>query len=133
MELHDFKALLSLRRRSIESYRTIRQPMRCARALVLALLAAPLVVYSRAELAGLPAGGVAGKPGAKQKVSLGDILGPVVIGKDGSTARIANWGGMTDAEKERTLRIVGARNRRRVALLRGQGKDVKLQNGREEL
>ncbi|OCH86235.1 hypothetical protein OBBRIDRAFT_738328 [Obba rivulosa] len=39
-----------------------------------------------------------------------DSLGPMVVNSDGTISRIANWQSMTDAEKERTMRVVGARN-----------------------
>ncbi|KDQ23784.1 hypothetical protein PLEOSDRAFT_1016984, partial [Pleurotus ostreatus PC15] len=39
-----------------------------------------------------------------------DELGPMVVNSDGTLSRIANWGSMTEAEKERTLRILLARN-----------------------
>lgn len=86
---------------------------------------------SNSELAGLPEGG-SGRNG-DNAVSLGDVLGPVVVGKDGSTSRIANWHTMTAGEKERTHRIIGARNRKRFAQLRAQGRDVRLSKPREEL
>ncbi|KAI0651013.1 hypothetical protein C8Q79DRAFT_875203, partial [Trametes meyenii] len=39
-----------------------------------------------------------------------DHLGPVVVNKDGTLSRVANWDSMTPIEKERTLRILLARN-----------------------
>ncbi|KAI0673265.1 hypothetical protein C8Q78DRAFT_712979 [Trametes maxima] len=39
-----------------------------------------------------------------------DHLGPVVVNKDGTLSRVANWDAMTPMEKERTLRILVARN-----------------------
>ncbi|KAG2073001.1 hypothetical protein BDR04DRAFT_1011792 [Suillus decipiens] len=39
-----------------------------------------------------------------------DILGPMVVNNDGTLSRIANWEKMTE-EKERTMRVVAARNR----------------------
>ncbi|KAL1943415.1 hypothetical protein VTO73DRAFT_4490 [Trametes versicolor] len=44
-----------------------------------------------------------------------DHLGPVVVNKDGTLSRIANWESMTPIEKERTLRILVARNQVRLA------------------
>ncbi|KAI0820132.1 hypothetical protein BC628DRAFT_1423200 [Trametes gibbosa] len=44
-----------------------------------------------------------------------DSLGPVVVNKDGTLSRIANWESMTSVEKERTLRILVARNQVRLA------------------
>lgn len=49
---------------------------------------------------------------------LTDELGPLVINKDGTTARITNWHQMTPDEKERTLRIITKRNRERLAVLK---------------
>ncbi|THV02349.1 hypothetical protein K435DRAFT_653545 [Dendrothele bispora CBS 962.96] len=39
-----------------------------------------------------------------------DALGPMVVNSDGTLSRIANWANMADAEKQRTLRVLGARN-----------------------
>lgn len=50
--------------------------------------------------------------------TLTDELGPLVINKDGTTARITNWDTMTSAEKERTIRILSKRNRERMAKLK---------------
>ncbi|KAJ1446285.1 hypothetical protein M885DRAFT_547085 [Pelagophyceae sp. CCMP2097] len=49
-----------------------------------------------------------------------DYLGPMVVGKDGTVARITNWPEMTEAERERTLRIITKRNRQRLADLKVQ-------------
>lgn len=57
--------------------------------------------------------------------SLGDQLGPLVINKDGTTARITNWQEMTDNEKETTMRIVTKRNRARLAAIKEQENDRK--------
>ncbi|PIL25657.1 hypothetical protein GSI_11407 [Ganoderma sinense ZZ0214-1] len=46
-----------------------------------------------------------------------DKLGPVVVNKDGTLSRIANWEEMTPIEKERTLRILVARNQYDVPVL----------------
>ena len=46
-----------------------------------------------------------------------DALGPVVVNSDGTIARIANWHSMTEAEQQRTLRVIGKRNRSRMAAL----------------
>lgn len=43
-----------------------------------------------------------------------DALGPMVVNSDGTLSRIANWAQMTEAEKERTLRVLSARNRIRI-------------------
>ncbi|KIJ61250.1 hypothetical protein HYDPIDRAFT_116258 [Hydnomerulius pinastri MD-312] len=44
-----------------------------------------------------------------------DNLGPMVVNSDGTLSRIANWENMTEAERERTLRVLAARNRARLA------------------
>ena len=83
---------------------------------------------AKAPLPGLPAPGegeagdasmttveVNGKP-----VML-DQLGPMVVGRDGSLSRIANWGEMTELEQQNTLRILGKRNQVRLGALRAAG------------
>ena len=47
-----------------------------------------------------------------------DGLGPLVVNVDGSLARISNWTQMTSHERETTLRIVGKRNKDRLAKLK---------------
>jgi len=39
-----------------------------------------------------------------------DHLGPLVVNSDGTLSRISNWQSMTEAERERTLRVLGKRN-----------------------
>ncbi|KAF8556782.1 hypothetical protein OG21DRAFT_1395595, partial [Imleria badia] len=39
-----------------------------------------------------------------------DNLGPMVVNNDGTLSRIANWENMTEAERERTTRVIAARN-----------------------
>ncbi|KAF9478584.1 hypothetical protein BDN70DRAFT_879826 [Pholiota conissans] len=51
---------------------------------------------------------------ATQTVKL-DGLGPMVVNSDGTLSRIANWTQMTAAERERTLRVLSARNKLRLA------------------
>lgn len=48
-----------------------------------------------------------------------DNLGPMVVGRDGTVSRIANWGEMTDMERQNTVRILCKRNQVRLAALRG--------------
>lgn len=92
--------------------------MRTLLAIVAALVVLALGDHAAPEPRMLPpsTGDSAGK--VQSKVNLGALLGPLVINKDGTTARIKNWQSMTALEKERTLRIVGARNRQRMARLR---------------
>lgn len=47
-----------------------------------------------------------------------DHLGPMVVNVDGTLARIGNWEQMTDIERKNTLRILGKRNKQRLAALR---------------
>eukprot|EP01123_Difflugia_compressa_P008759 TRINITY_DN26_c0_g1_i1.p1 TRINITY_DN26_c0_g1~~TRINITY_DN26_c0_g1_i1.p1 ORF type:complete len:121 (-),score=23.14 TRINITY_DN26_c0_g1_i1:12-374(-) len=49
-----------------------------------------------------------------------DWLGPLVVHENGKLSRITNWDSMTEDEKERTKRLVCERNRKRLAVLRGQ-------------
>ncbi|KAJ7482200.1 hypothetical protein B0H11DRAFT_1214284 [Mycena galericulata] len=44
-----------------------------------------------------------------------DDLGPMVVNSDGTLSRISNWSNMTEPEKERTLRVLSARNKIRLA------------------
>ncbi|KZS95455.1 hypothetical protein SISNIDRAFT_483688 [Sistotremastrum niveocremeum HHB9708] len=44
-----------------------------------------------------------------------DELGPMVVNSDGTLSRIANWREMSEIEKDRTLRVLVARNRVRLA------------------
>ncbi|EPT00752.1 hypothetical protein FOMPIDRAFT_1121941 [Fomitopsis schrenkii] len=44
-----------------------------------------------------------------------DALGPLVVNSDGTLSRIANWPNMTEIERERTVRVLMARNRIRIA------------------
>ena len=52
-----------------------------------------------------------------------DHLGPLVINKDGTMSRIANWDKMAEIEKQNTLRILGKRNQLRLGNLRGEGNE----------
>ena len=47
-----------------------------------------------------------------------DHLGPMVVNVDGSLARISNWDKMAEIEKKATLRIIGKRNKERLAALK---------------
>jgi len=44
-----------------------------------------------------------------------DTLGPMVVNSDGTLSRIANWRNMTELERERTIRVLSARNQIRIA------------------
>ncbi|KAF5329266.1 hypothetical protein D9619_009011 [Psilocybe cf. subviscida] len=52
--------------------------------------------------------------GIAQRITL-DELGPMVVNSDGTLSRIANWAQMTEAERQRTLRVLSARNKLRLA------------------
>ncbi|KAF8509971.1 hypothetical protein JB92DRAFT_2942886 [Gautieria morchelliformis] len=39
----------------------------------------------------------------------------MVVNSDGTLSRIANWKGMSPHEQERTMRVLGARNKIRLA------------------
>lgn len=73
----------------------------------------------------LPAPGGASDPstpvldisGGDSTVSL-DAMGPVVVNKDGTVSRVTNWGKMTEMERETTLRVLGKRNKQRLAALK---------------
>ncbi|KAH8892017.1 hypothetical protein GQ53DRAFT_841327 [Thozetella sp. PMI_491] len=47
-----------------------------------------------------------------------DKLGPMVVGRDGTLSRIANWGEMAEIERQNALRILGKRNKLRLGALR---------------
>lgn len=49
-----------------------------------------------------------------------DHLGPLVVNTDGTLARISNWAQMTEIERKNTLRVLGKRNKERLAKLKAQ-------------
>lgn len=53
-----------------------------------------------------------------------DHLGPLVVNKDGSLSRIANWETMSEKEKKNTLRVLGKRNQLRLGELRGEQSEL---------
>lgn len=60
-----------------------------------------------------------------------DKLGPMVVGRDGTLSRIANWHEMSEFERQNTLRILGKRNQLRLKSLR-QGLDADGKNEEQE-
>mmetsp|Transcript_13017 Transcript_13017/g.38754 ORF Transcript_13017/g.38754 Transcript_13017/m.38754 type:complete len:238 (+) Transcript_13017:1612-2325(+) len=50
-----------------------------------------------------------------------DHLGPMVVNKDGSLSRITNWPEMAEVERQRTLRMVVKRNKKRLEDLAAKG------------
>ncbi|KAL4790638.1 hypothetical protein BDV19DRAFT_382192 [Aspergillus venezuelensis] len=47
-----------------------------------------------------------------------DHLGPLIVNTDGTLARIGNWAQMTEMERKNTLRIIGKRNKERLAKIK---------------
>ncbi|RYP39095.1 hypothetical protein DL767_002358 [Monosporascus sp. MG133] len=60
-----------------------------------------------------------------------DHLGPLVVNEDGTLSRIANWDKMADIERDNTLRILGRRNKERLAALRGRQQDGAADGGQQ--
>ncbi|RYP54218.1 hypothetical protein DL768_000997 [Monosporascus sp. mg162] len=60
-----------------------------------------------------------------------DHLGPLVVNEDGTLSRISNWDKMADIERENTLRILGRRNKERLAALRGRQQDEATDGGQQ--
>lgn len=52
-----------------------------------------------------------------------DHLGPMVVNRDGTLSRIANWEHMADIERRNTLRILGKRNQLRMETLKAADGD----------
>lgn len=46
-----------------------------------------------------------------------DHLGPMVVNTDGTMSRIANWELMSEMEKQKTIRVLGKRNKQRLEAL----------------
>jgi len=44
-------------------------------------------------------------------------MGPLVVNEDGTLSRITNWAQMTVEERERTVRVLGKRNKLRLEQL----------------
>ena len=88
----------------------------------LLLLLIATLIATTATVPELPTSGENRKPSVRS-ISLTEKLGPLVVGKDGTTNRISNWQEMTESEKEVTLRRVTARNRRRLEALRANAKE----------
>lgn len=53
-----------------------------------------------------------------------DHLGPIIINTDGTTKRIANWDQLTKAEQENTIRVISARNKKRIEALKKQQDEI---------
>jgi hypothetical protein len=69
------------------------------------------------------------KEGETRQLPLGgtvkmDYLGPMIINTDGTVRRIANWQTMTPAEQANTVRLITARNKRRLEALKQQAAEA---------
>lgn len=49
-----------------------------------------------------------------------DHLGPMVVNTDGTMSRISNWEQMSEMERQRTLRVLGKRNKQRMDALKAK-------------
>ncbi|KAF5023437.1 hypothetical protein F66182_4482 [Fusarium sp. NRRL 66182] len=49
-----------------------------------------------------------------------DAMGPLVVNTDGTMGRIGNWAGMTEGEREQTLKLLGTRNKQRLDALKAK-------------
>jgi hypothetical protein len=47
-----------------------------------------------------------------------DFLGPIIVNTDGTMGRIPSWASMPEAERAKTFRLIGARNKRRTDALK---------------
>lgn len=69
-----------------------------------------------------------------EKISM-EHLGPIIINTDGSLRRIDNWDKLSKEEQDRSFRLIAARNKKRIEILkqqeqeeRGQGQVVELKD-----
>jgi hypothetical protein len=58
-----------------------------------------------------------------------DALGPLVVNADGSMGRVGNWAGMTEGEREATLRLLGRSNKQRLEALKAKKAEEEKQKG----
>ncbi|KAJ4254845.1 hypothetical protein NW762_009643 [Fusarium torreyae] len=49
-----------------------------------------------------------------------DALGPLIVNTDGTMGRVGNWTGMTENEKQQTLKLLARRNKQRLEALRAK-------------
>ncbi|KAI8676657.1 hypothetical protein NCS56_00553900 [Fusarium sp. Ph1] len=59
-----------------------------------------------------------------------DALGPLVVNADGSMGRVGNWAGMTEGEREATLRLLRRRNKQRLEALKALKAEEEKQKGK---
>lgn len=52
-----------------------------------------------------------------EKISM-DHLGPIIINTDGSLRRIDNWDKLSKEEQDRSFRLIAARNKKRIEILK---------------
>jgi len=57
-----------------------------------------------------------------------DHLGPMVVNRDGTLSRIANWDQMSEIERRNTLRILGKRNQLRLDGLKNENERAENQS-----
>ena len=62
-----------------------------------------------------------------QSISMDD-MGPVIVNTDGSLRRIANWDTLSEQEQRNTLRLIAARNKRRIEQLKKKEAEVSPQS-----
>lgn len=70
------------------------------------------------ERLALPEGGDRPQVSVDGAATALDELGPVIVNRDGTLARIANWHQMTEEEQKTTKRLIGAQNAKRIAALK---------------
>lgn len=56
----------------------------------------------------------------------------MVVNKDGTLSRIENWQAMSEIERRNTMRILGKRNRERLAVLKAAEDALKGKEGGDE-
>eukprot|EP01038_Epipyxis_sp_PR26KG_P005877 gene5877-8104_t len=55
-----------------------------------------------------------------------DELGPIIVNSDGTIRRITNWNNLTKQEKESALRLISARNKKRIKAIQDAKNDSNL-------
>ena len=65
---------------------------------------------------------------SERTMQLGDKLsmehlGPIIVNTDGSLRRIGNWDKLTKAEQDNTFRLIAARNKKRIEILKRKEQD----------
>jgi len=52
-----------------------------------------------------------------EKLSM-DYLGPIIVNADGTLRRIENWDKLTKLEQDKSFRLIAARNKKRIEILK---------------